>query len=314
MAAPQRVLVRLPNWLGDVLLARPLLHRLRAALPSARLAAVAPEPLLALMAADGVVDDAHAWPHDGRGRARVTAAVRAWRPDVALVLPPSFSSAWLAWRSGARERIGYAHEGRGLLLTRALPRPARGTRHLADEYLELGRAWGVVPGGAAAANPTGIAALRLPGAVRSAGESLRARLGVEPQGFAVLGPGAIFGPAKRWPAARYAAIGRLLAARGVRVLVCGTREEAEVCEAVAREAGDGARSLAGSTSLAELAGLCADARLAVCNDSGLAHLAAALGVPTVAVFGSTSSAIVPACGTTSCNNSTRFPSSAAIRK
>jgi heptosyltransferase-2 len=74
------------------------------------------------------------------------------------------------------------------------------------------------------------------------------------------------------------------------VLVCGTAAERETCDAVVRAAGAGARSIAGGTTLAELAGLCALARVALCNDSGLAHLTAALGVPTIAVFGSTSSA------------------------
>jgi heptosyltransferase II len=286
VTAANRVLIRLPNWLGDVLLARPLLHRLRAALPGAVLTAVAPAPLLDLLAADGVVDAAQPWPRDRAGRAAALAAVRAARPDAALVLPPSFSSAWLAWRSGAAERVGYAHEGRDVLLTRALRRPARGERHLSDEYLELGRA----AFGAAAVTAGDVPSLRLTATARDAGAALRERLDVAPRAYAVLAPAAIYGPAKRWPAERFAALGRRLAARGAAVLVCGTREEAAVCEAVAREAGAGARSLAGTTTLPELAGLCADARLAVCNDSGLAHLAAALGVPTVAVFGSTSSA------------------------
>jgi heptosyltransferase-2 len=106
----------------------------------------------------------------------------------------------------------------------------------------------------------------------------------------VLGPGAIYGPAKRWEAERFAALARSLAADGFRVLVCGAPAERDLCAGVAARAGAGALSIAGETSLPLQAGLCAIAALAVCNDSGLAHLAAAVGAPTVAIFGSTSSA------------------------
>ena len=122
---PARVLVRLPNWLGDVFMARPLLHALRAAWPGARLLAVGPEPLLALVTAEGVAHEAYSWPRDPAGRRATTARVRECAPDLALVLPASFSSAWLAWNSGARERVGYRSEGRSPLLTRALPRRPR---------------------------------------------------------------------------------------------------------------------------------------------------------------------------------------------
>src|SRR5262249_41073058 len=88
----------------------------------------------------------------------------------------------------------------------------------------------------------------------------------------------------------FAAMGRTLAEAGLVSLVCGTKAERDACDEVARAIGPGAHSLAGDTGLPELAGLCARARLAVCNDSGLAHLAAQLGCPTVVVFGSTSSA------------------------
>jgi heptosyltransferase-2 len=104
----------------------------------------------------------------------------------------------------------------------------------------------------------------------------------------LLGPGAIYGPAKRWDAARYAELARRLVARGCAVLVCGAPSEVETCEHIARAAG--VRSVAGTTDLLTQAGLCARAAVVVCNDSGLAHLAAAVGAPTVALFGSTSSA------------------------
>ena len=277
----KRILVRLPNWLGDGLLSRPLLAALGRMTPRPEVRAVGPAPLLELLAEGGAFDRADAWPAGAAARRRLLGEVRAWRADAALVLPPSFSSAWFAWRAGAAERVGYAHEGRSPLLTRALPRPPRGDLHLSEEYEALGHAVGA-PAGAA---PPAMA-VSAPARAR-AGALLAARGIAAGTAYAVIGPGAVYGPAKRWPAERFRALAARLADRGIRVLVCGAASERATCEAV----GEGRHTvLAGETDVATQAALCAGARVAVCNDSGLAHLAAAVGAPTVALFGSTSSA------------------------
>jgi len=271
----RRVLVRLPNWLGDALMARPLLRALRAGLPGAAIVAVGPAPLLELLAPDRTWDEEFAWPL----APGALAALRSLRADAALVLPPSFSSAWFAWRAGAARRVGFAHEGRSPLLSRAVRRPPRGDLHLALEYLALGASLGVEDAGVPPA-------LAVTPAARD--ESLRLRGGDGGAPWAVLAPGAAYGPAKRWPAERFAEVGRALAARGWRLFACGGAAERETCEQVA--AGCGATVLAGSTTLPAMAALCAGAAVVVSNDSGMAHLAGAVGAPTVAVFGSTSSA------------------------
>ena len=109
-----RVLVRLPNWLGDALLARPLLHALGRLTPAAEVVAVGPAPLIGLLAADRVFARGIGWPVTGAERGAALAELKRFRPDVALVLPPSFSSAWLAWRTGAPRRIGFAADRRSL--------------------------------------------------------------------------------------------------------------------------------------------------------------------------------------------------------
>jgi heptosyltransferase-2 len=280
LATPERILIRLPNWLGDALMARPLLHALARLHPGAERRAVGPPAFLELLASDRVVNGAEPWPAAGPERGRLVERLRAWRPDLALVLPPSFSSAWLAWRTGARERVGFAHEGRSVLLTRAARRPARGEQHLSEEYLSLLE----TPPGAVPPLPT----LRPAPAAEERAAVLLQELGLGGARLALIGPGALYGPAKRWPEPRFAELARELATRGWNVLVCGTAAEAPLCEAVARAAG--VPTVAGRTDLPTQAGLCARAALAVCNDSGLAHLAAALGTATVAIFGSTSSA------------------------
>jgi heptosyltransferase-2 len=281
----RRILLRLPNWLGDLLLARPLVHALRAAHPEAEIAAVGPRPLLDLLGTDGVIDRLVPWPRgrdENTGRRRALDDLRAWHPEAALVLPPSFSSAWFAWRTHAPVRVGYRHEARSPLLTHALKRPPRGDQHLSREYLALGAPVG--------AREVVLPPLRPTPAGRDRAAAVLEARGLAGRPYVVLGPGAIYGPAKRWPVERFVALGRALVRRGLAVLACGADSERETCEAVAHGIGPAATSLAGETDLEAQTALCASARVAVCNDSGLAHLAAATGAPTVALFGSTSSA------------------------
>jgi lipopolysaccharide heptosyltransferase II len=278
LASPKRILIRLPNWLGDVLMARPFLHALAQVHGGAERRGVGPAPLLELLDADRVLDPRDPWPTEDQGaRRQLVDRVRAWHPDLAFVLPPSFSSAWFAWRTRAPERVGFAHEGRSVLLTRALRRGERGERHLSEEYLSL-----------LGAERASLPPLRLGPSAEAGASALVSDLGLENARLALVAPSALYGPAKRWPEARFVELSLRLAREGFTVLVCGTSSERALCEAVAR--GAGARSVAGRTDLATQAGLCSRSSLAVSNDSGVAHLAAAVGAPTVAIFGSTSSA------------------------
>ena len=287
--APARVLVRLPNWLGDCIMARPLLHSLRAGWPGASVLGVGPEGPCAPLVDERLVDDFLPWPRARAARAPATRRARAWHPELAFVLPASFSSAWLAWASGARDRVGYRSEWRGALLSEAPARAPRGERHLAAEFLDLGALRGLaevpvprlVPGEAAA----GAAARVLARAGLGHGER-----------YALLGPRSAFGPAREWFPERFVAAGRELAARGLRVLVCGTAGERETCAAVAAGIGPGAASIAGETTLPALVGVAAGASLALCNDSGLAHVAAATGAPTIQIYGSAASGWTAARG------------------
>ncbi len=281
----ERILVRLPNWLGDVLMARPALHALRAAHPGAEITACGPPALLELLAPEALWQRTEEFP-GGRGLAR---RLRAERFDAALVLPPSFSSAWLAFRSGARLRAGFAADGRSPLLTHALRRPARGDLHQSREYLRL------VAG--LDAPEVAVPALAVGAGAAAAAGALLTHAGAAPRAFAILAPGSAYGPAKRWGAERFAVLGRRLAARQLAVLVCGAAAERPVCGEVAAAIGEAATSLAGETRLPVQAALCARSALTVSNDSGLAHLAAATGAPTVVVFGSTSSAWTAPLGT-----------------
>jgi heptosyltransferase-2 len=276
----RRVLVRLPNWLGDTVMAVPAVRALRAAVPAAEVWCAGPWAE-AVLEVPG--DCAHRVATPPALGPRLAQA-RRWRAlalDLALVLPNSLESGLAAWLGRARWRIGYAAEGRGALLTHALPAPA-GVRHQVAAYLELlrpllGSAPPVVPPSVACAP-----------AARLEARGLLAGTGVAAgEGVVGLQLGAAFGPSKLWPPARLAALAARLEARGLRAVFLGAAEAAPLLEAVAAAAGGPVRSLVGRDRPALLPALLAELDALVAADSGPAHLAAAVGCPTVTLFGPT---------------------------
>jgi len=213
----------------------------------------------------------------GSGEARrLGLALRHERVDRLVLFPDSLSSRITGLYSGARERIGHGTRGGNLEatigLTRRVPRRPRGERHLEEEYLDLARAAGVE------ALPPRPLALE-PAAVARAAELLH-----DVADPLILAPGARYGPAKRWPASRFAQVAR--AWPGSVVLVGGAEDAADTA-AVRETLGEPVLDLTRKTDLPTLAAVLARASAVVSNDSGAAHVAAALGRPTVVVFGST---------------------------
>ena len=269
-----RLLVRAPNWVGDVVLSLPALRDLRENFPGARLEVLARPWVADLYRAVAEVDAVR----ESRGVREDAAAIRG-AFDTAVLLPNSFASAFTVWRAGIRERWGYATDGRGLLLTRSLPVPehVRG-RSQVYYYRSMLAGLGLHVSGEPRAT------LRCPEEWARRG---RALLG-EDGPWLGLNPGAFYGTAKRWRPERFAAVADLLARRrGARVAILGGAAERGLGEAIAGLMRTPVRLLSGETSLADLVGVLASLRLLLTNDSGPMHLAAALGVPLVAVFGST---------------------------
>ena len=236
-----------------------------------------------------------------RGAVRRKANIRSIASaglELAVLLPNSFSSAWLAWRAGIPERWGYRRDGRGRLLTRAVAIP-RGSRHQSEYYRLLVAALGIP------ADPTREAIrerLAVPDQVRSAARDLLGRRGCSPGTVLVgIAPGAAYGHAKRWPPDRYAALVAGLADRpgATSIIVGGASDRVAARDierslarrhvAAARQGGGGVRwiNLVGQTDLSLLVGVLAECRALVSNDSGAMHLASACGVPVIAIFGST---------------------------
>ena len=275
MTAPERLLVRAPNWLGDAVLSLPAVRDLRRSFPTARIELLARAWVAPLYGAVGEVDAVR----ESRGVRADAEAVRG-AFDAAVLLPNSFASALAVWRADIPERWGYATDLRGALLTRRPRVPAR-TRGQSQVYYYRAMLAGI----GLDVTPPPDASLRCPEAWA---DQAAVRLGGDGERWIGLNPGAFFGPAKRWGPERYAAAGDALARRtGARIAILGGADERRLGEAIAAGMRAPARVLCGETTLPELVGVLSRLRLLVTNDSGPMHVAAALGVPLVAVFGPT---------------------------
>lgn len=273
----------LPNWLGDLVMAEPALRSLAR---SHRLHVVGTAALTGLLLDGGL--DAEAVPYDRRGADagllglwRAGARLRGVGADLCVVFPPSLRAAVLGRLSGARSR-GFGGEGRRLFL-HEVRAPLGGARRrpLTEQWLALvedadGHAADAVPRWSP--GPQAQAALA----------ALRAETTLPPAGsYLAVAPGATYGPTKRWPREHFAELlGNLRERHGLVAVLVGA--EAEAADTAWLAEATASVDLAGRTSLPGLVGVLAEAAAFVGNDSGPMHLAAALGTPTVGIFGSTS--------------------------
>lgn len=301
--------VRLPNWVGDTILALPAVEALAAEgdvivagrpLPLLLARHVAPEAPRITLGSGG---PSRRWTQDA-------AALRRARVDRGVLLTPSLSSALWLWAGGVAERIGWVEQGRGRLLTHRVERGPHGSRHLADEFGDLARAAGAVVASAVPELPES------PADAAAAQAFLERTLGdAGSRPFVALAPGAIYGWAKQWPLESYAALARRLAHAGLGGVVVGSgREEAaaqRICRAV-----DSPRwvSATGIGSIRLTAELLRRSAAVVSNDSGLMHLAAAVAAPLVALFGPTDPAWTGPRGGTATVHGTRLPCAPCFRK
>jgi heptosyltransferase II len=272
------LIVRLPNWLGDTVMALPALRALRSGLDGRRISLVG--PWAPLLAGQGVADAWVSYPRGARRRLAAARGLRRLGGDTVLLLPNSIESSVAAWLWGARWIIGYATDARGPLLTHALLPPVP-RRHQVDEYLGL-----LAPLGIAHAEatprwiPEGDAQKeRLEALLPSTGGNARPRVGVH--------LGAAFGPSKLWPAELIAALCRELDQRRLATVLLGTPSEEAIANRIVAAAGGDLISLVGRDAPELLPGLLARLDVLVSMDTGVAHLAAAVGVPLVALFGPT---------------------------
>jgi len=285
-------MVRATNWIGDAVISLPAIEALRERFPGSEITLVSKpwvsEVYLHHPAVSRQIVYDSAGEHKGaRGFRKLVRKLRSERFDAAVLLQNAFQAAWMAWRAGIPVRVGYATDGRSGLLSEAVEvPPAVAYGHQVYYYLQLLFRAGIIE------------SLKMPQEVRlhlAESEQRRAvkqlqTVGLGGRRFLVgVNPGASYGGAKRWPADRYASLAdRLIDALGADVLIFGSPAERLLAEAVARAMQHTPVMVAGETTLREFMALMAMCHLVITNDSGPMHVAAALGLPLVAIFGSTS--------------------------
>ena len=292
----RRILVRATNWVGDAVMSVPALQALRESQPQAHIAILARPWVAGLYGRESFCDELIPYeaPRGWNGLAqkrRVAAELRARKFDCALLLQNAFEAAAIVRWAGIPIRIGYDRDARGWLLTHPIPLPEAGEspRHQRFYYLELLKRAKLIAG----YDPDEV--IRLSGAPQA---SMRGEERLRAVGMAgkVIGvsPGAAYGGAKRWLPERFAeAAVNISRERGSQVAVFGSIDESAICERVFHEikqAGVACHNFGGTTPLEEFVEMVAACELFLTNDSGAMHVASALGVPTVVVFGATDDA------------------------
>ncbi len=266
------ILVRATNWVGDAVMSLPALWAIRERFSTARISVLAKPWVADLYGRESFIDEIILY--SGQSPWRTGHELRARRFDCAILLQNAFEAAWIAWLARIPHRIGYKRDGRQLLLTGAVdvPKPGEIPRHERFYYLELLRRAGLIDA--------------LP-----ACEAIRLQRDVSANGKRIIGisPGAAYGTAKRWLPERFAeAAGALARSRGASIALFGSKTERDLCAEVARLLdGHQVTNYAGQTTLAQFIDLASGCELFLTNDSGSMHIASALGVPTVAIFGAT---------------------------
>lgn len=278
-----KLLIRATNWVGDAIMALPALRAVRKRFADAEIAILAKPYVAEIYRNQGVCDEQLVVGEAGH----LVLELRQRGFDTALLLQNAFEAAWIAWRAGIPERIGYARDGRRLLLTRPVQVPRHGEIPVHEQfyYLELLRRIGWID------SPVGDELIRLHVPEE---KSERASLFLLAQGAATgrlriaIGAGASYGSAKCWPPDRFAEIAdRLQTQLDADVILFGTTGEAPVSAAIKAGMRRPPIDLTGKTSIGDLPALLAECHLFIGNDSGAMHVAAAVGLPVVAVFGPT---------------------------
>jgi heptosyltransferase II len=287
-----KLLIRATNWVGDAIMALPALRAVRKRFPEAQIAILALPYVADIYRGQGIADELIGYDRKGehagfRGREKLAAELRAEEFSTALLLQNAFDAAWIAWRAGIPERIGYNLDARGLLLTKPIRKPRAGEipAHEKFYYLELVKRAGWID---ATPDIPEISLLVTEEQSRGAEEKLQSFGSKRGALRIAVGAGASYGSAKCWPPERFAAaFNQLLKAREAEVILFGTPSEVAVSKAIQAGLEQAALDLTGKTEIAELPALLSRCAVFVGNDSGAMHVAAAAGLPVVAVFGPT---------------------------
>lgn len=263
------MVVRIPNWLGDAIMATPVYFNL-CNLENVYLLGL--PQVVELFKGFKNTEVLHL---NKKNVKQTIELLRPLKAHTGLLLPNSFSSAWLFFKARLKERWGYAKDLRSCLLTKSV-KPPKEKLHQRDYYLYLLKALGL---------PHEYKELTLPLTKEMLFKARELLKGLG-ENFVIIAPGAAYGPAKMWPKEYYRELAKKLADLGLLSLIIGTEKEKPVGDFIC-SGNDKAINLCGKTDLTTVAGIFSMAKAVISNDSGLMHLAAALKIPQVAIFGST---------------------------
>jgi heptosyltransferase II len=287
-----KLLIRATNWVGDAIMALPALQAVRNKFPAVQISILALPYVADIYRGQGIADELIPYDRNGEhkgigGKEKLADVLRLKKFDTALLLQNAFDAAWITWRAGIPERIGYNRDARGVLLTKPIRVPTAGEipAHEKYYYLELLKRAGWID-----------ALPKIPEVSLHVSEEESRHAEAKLQSFGsqaravriAVAAGASYGSAKCWPPERFAkAINQLLKERKAEVILFGTPTEAGVSAAIQAGLDQSALDLTGATQIAELPALLSRCTAFLGNDSGAMHVAAAVGLPVVAVFGPT---------------------------
>jgi heptosyltransferase-2 len=277
---------------GDAVLAIPAIKSIREHFPQAEITVMVRPWVAGLFTSAPFIDKVWSEPKPSglSDWTRIARSIRAGGFELALLLPNSFESALMMFLARVPQRVGYATDARSWMLTNSV-KPAGGARHQVYYYLDLVKI-------VAAGSTQPSIEISATAEERAEARSLLRAEGITPGApFLVLNPGAAYGSAKRWDAERFALVADTLSRElQVSVVLIGSEAERGVAEEVRSQIAGKTVVLNGKTSLETLIGVLSESSLVITNDSGPMHIAAALGVPTVAIFGSTDEKVTAPCG------------------
>jgi len=294
--SPNNILVRVPNWIGDAVMCLPALMDIRDCFAKAGITILARSTIAELLHEQCGINDVLVYEHqtDHRGifgLLRLSQVIRKRAFDTAVLFQNAFEAAVLASLSNIPTRIGYATDGRGWLLSQSVRLPSQPSLHQTRYYQQLVQTITKAP-----------SKDRVPKLVVTATDQVTCEAKF-PEVFLQsetlligINPGSIYGSAKRWLPERFAELGDQLVAQirkeypecsSVRCLLLGGKGEEALGMEIANRMGSQPIVLSGKTSIRELMGILRRCAVLVTNDTGPMHMAQALGVPVVAIFGST---------------------------
>ena len=284
------IIVRMPNWIGDLVMATPVLEDLRQAFPDASLTAMCKRPICSLLEKDPAIDEIFCFSKptslfERRNEKRnIYEKILEGKYDIGILLTNSFSSAWWFWQGNVKRKIGFSNTFRNLILNDVVQRPKQ--MHQVDLYKHLLKPLGIK-------NSKTVPRLFVTqNEIEESKKLLYQRGYVEGKPLIGFNVGASFGSAKCWPVENFQKLAqKFLKIEDVYLVFFGDVSSLELVKEICSPLPQRAINIAGVTDLRELACLIKDCHLLITNDSGPMHIAAAFQTPLIALFGSTDETI-----------------------